>query len=80
MNIIITIVIGTLAGFIGGFVVKGSGFGILINFFLGLAGSFLGSFLFHYFEISIIHGLFDDLVSAISGAVIIIIIVNFFKK
>ncbi|NPD86706.1 hypothetical protein HNS38_18215 [Lentimicrobium sp. L6] len=41
MSIIGVIIIGLFAGFIAGYLVKGTGFGWIINLILGIAGSLL---------------------------------------
>ena len=40
------IIIGILAGFIAGKVMRGGGFGILINLLVGIAGGLLGGWVF----------------------------------
>ena len=40
------ILIGAIAGFLAGKLMKGGGFGILINIILGIIGGFVGSWLF----------------------------------
>ena len=74
------IIIGLLAGFIASYLVKGTGFGWIINLILGIVGSFLGSWVFSLIGINFGNGLLDTLIAATVGAVIIIFVVNFFKK
>jgi len=52
MNIIIWIVTGVIAGWLAGLVVKGSGFGIIGDFFIGLIGGVLGGWLFGFLGVS----------------------------
>lgn len=80
MSIIGVIIIGLLAGFIASYLVKGTGFGWIINLILGIAGSFLGSWVFSLIGINFGNGLLGTLIAATVGAVIIIFVVNFFKK
>ena len=46
MGIILSIVIGCLAGFCAGKLMKGGGFGFLMNLLLGLFGGALGGWIF----------------------------------
>ena len=46
MGIILSIVIGCLAGFCAGKLMKGGGFGLIMNLILGLFGGLLGGWLF----------------------------------
>lgn len=80
MGIIGTVIIGILAGFIASYLVKGTGFGWLINLLLGIAGSLLGGWIFSLIGIDFGNGLLGTLIAATAGAVIIIFVVNFFKK
>lgn len=67
------ILIGALAGWIGGMIVKGSGSGFLINLLLGIVGALLGGWLFGILGLPM-GGLFWQLVAAVVGAVIILLI------
>jgi uncharacterized membrane protein YeaQ/YmgE (transglycosylase-associated protein family) len=42
MGIIVSIIIGALAGFLAGRLMKGSGFGFVVNLLVGIIGGFLG--------------------------------------
>lgn len=80
MSIIGVIIIGILAGFIAGFIVKGTGFGRFINLILGVAGSLLGNWLFSLTGILIGDGILATLISATVGAILIIFVVNILKR
>lgn len=45
-NLIITLVLGALAGFVGSKLFSGAGKGILIDCLIGIVGGWLGSFVF----------------------------------
>ena len=45
MNLIIFLVIGALAGWLAGVIMKGRGFGIIGNIVVGILGSFVGGWL-----------------------------------
>ena len=79
MSFIYFIVIGALAGFLAGQVMKGNGFGLLVNILLGIAGSIFGGWIFGVLGISI-GGLIGSLVTATCGAVVLIYIVGIIKK
>ena len=46
MNLILFLIIGGVAGWLAGLIMKGRGFGILANIGIGIVGSFLGGFVF----------------------------------
>lgn len=79
MGIIISLLLGCLAGFCAGKLMKGGGFGIIMNIVLGLLGGALGGWLLP--AIGLEWGdLLGQLATAIIGAVIILWIASFFKK
>ena len=79
MGIILSIVIGCLAGFVAGKLIKGGGFGFIMNLVLGLFGGVLGGWLFEQLGIQW-GGILGQLGTAIIGAVAILWIASFFKK
>ncbi len=75
-----SIIIGGLAGWLAGKLMKGGGFGILINILLGIAGGFVGGWLFNKLGVSIVDGLVGDLIERVIGAVVILFIGDLIKK
>ena len=66
------VLVGLLAGWLAGFVMKGGGYGLIGDIALGLVGSLLGSWLFRALGVSAGAGLFAAVVVAFIGAVIVI--------
>ena len=79
MCIIYSLLLGCLAGFCAGKLMKGGGFGIIMNIVLGLFGGVLGGWLFDMLGIDW-GGVLGQLGTAIIGAVAILWIASFFKK
>lgn len=52
MSILYVLIVGGLAGWLAGLVVKGRGSGILINIVLGIIGAFVGNYLFQVLNTS----------------------------
>jgi uncharacterized membrane protein YeaQ/YmgE (transglycosylase-associated protein family) len=73
------ICVGLIAGFLAGKVMKGQGFGILMDIVLGIVGAILGGFLFGLLGIVAI-GLIGSIVVAFVGAVIVIWLAHQLKK
>lgn len=73
------LLIGIFAGYIAGRLVKGRGFGLIVNLILGIGGAFLGSFLFGLFNISMVDGLLGSLITATLGAVVLLWLVNLIR-
>ncbi len=78
-SIIILLAIGLVAGWLAGLIWKGGGFGILWNIIIGVAGSFLGGWLFRLLGISF-HGIIGSIVAALAGALILLAIVNLIRR
>jgi len=73
------IIIGILAGWIAGKIMRGKGFGVLGDLIIGVIGSLLGSFIFGLLGLGG-YGLIGRLVVAIVGAVILLWLVRLIKK
>lgn len=79
MWLIWTIVIGILAGFLAGKVVKGHGMGVLMDLLVGIVGSVLGGWLFAIVGLAA-YGLIGRLVMAFVGAVVLLLLVRALKR
>ncbi len=81
MSLFWFLVIGALAGWLAGVIMKGKGFGILINMIVGIAGSFIGGWLFGLLGIHTTGPKnLGTLVTSFVGAVILLYLVNLIKK
>jgi uncharacterized membrane protein YeaQ/YmgE (transglycosylase-associated protein family) len=80
MHLILFLVIGGVAGFIAGLLWKGKGFGLLVNVLVGVAGSFVGGWLFGALGIRTTGGLSGSLITATVGALVLLAVLNAFKK
>ncbi len=79
MHIIYFLLIGLLAGWLAGQIMKGKGFGVAGNLIIGCIGAFIGGFLFSVLGIST-HGLLGPLVAAFAGALVLLWTVDLIKK
>lgn len=75
MNYFTLIIVGLAAGYLAGLLWKGRGFGLVGNLVVGIAGSFLGRFLFNLIDFRI-HGIIAQIAAAIVGAVILLWVIN----
>ena len=73
------VLLGILAGWLAGKIMKGSGFGLLGDLVVGILGSILGSFLFGLFGL-MAFGLIGRLVIAVLGAIILLWLIRLIKK
>lgn len=79
-NLIVTLVIGGVAGWIAGLIIKGGGFGLVGNIIVGIVGAIVGGFLFNAFNLHIGTGIAATLVSAVAGAVVLLFVVGLVKR
>ena len=80
MNFIIWLVIGAIAGWLAGLLVKGGGFGLIGDIIVGIVGGFIGGWLAGVLGISIGSGLIASIITAVIGAVILLVIVRAIKR
>lgn len=79
-GIIAWIIIGAIAGWLAGLLVKGGGFGLLGDIVVGIVGAFIGGWLAGLLGISIGGGFIASIITAIIGAVILIFILRMIKR
>jgi uncharacterized membrane protein YeaQ/YmgE (transglycosylase-associated protein family) len=81
-GLIAWIIIGAVAGWITGKLMKGSGFGFFVDMLVGLAGALVGGFLSSHLGLGGVgeHGLTISIVIAVIGAVILTFIVRLFSS
>jgi uncharacterized membrane protein YeaQ/YmgE (transglycosylase-associated protein family) len=80
MHLLWFIIIGLVAGWLAGKLMKGKGFGVVGDIIIGVIGALIGGFLFRTLGISAGGGLIGSLVVATIGAVILVWLLRLFKK
>jgi uncharacterized membrane protein YeaQ/YmgE (transglycosylase-associated protein family) len=78
-TILIWILVGAIAGWLAGLVVRGFGFGLIGNIVVGIIGAFLGGWLFGVLGVAIGAGIINTIFTAIIGAVVLLLIVRVIK-
>jgi uncharacterized membrane protein YeaQ/YmgE (transglycosylase-associated protein family) len=73
------IVIGILAGFLAGKIMRGRGYGLLVDLLLGIVGSMLGGMVFGLLGLYS-SGIVGQLVVATVGAILLIVIVRSLRR
>lgn len=74
------VLIGGIAGWLAGLLMKGGGFGLLMDIVLGAAGAFVGKLLANKLGIHIAQGWVDSLILATVGAVLILFVTRLIKR
>lgn len=75
-GLLVILFVGLVAGWLAGKVVRGTGFGIIGDIVVGIAGALVASFLFPKLGIRIGTGLASEIVYSAIGAVILLLVVR----
>jgi len=79
-SIIIWLIVGAIAGWLAGMVVKGGGFGLIGDIIVGIVGAVIAGWLLPRLGIVIGTGFIAAVIDAFIGAVILLLIVKLIKR
>lgn len=79
-SIIIMIVVGAIAGWLAGQIMRGFGFGLLWNIIIGIVGAFVGVWLLTTLRIVPFAGFLGSIVNATIGAVVLLFIIGLIRR
>ena len=79
-TLLVFLIVGAVAGWLAGVIVKGHGFGIVGNIIVGIIGAFLAGWLLPMLGIAIGGGIVAAIINALIGAVILLVIIGFIKR
>ena len=79
-GIIVWLIIGAIAGWLAGRLIKGGGFGLIGDIIVGIVGALIGGWLAGALGISIGSGFIASIITAVIGAVILLIILRAIKR
>jgi uncharacterized membrane protein YeaQ/YmgE (transglycosylase-associated protein family) len=80
MNFLAWIVVGLIAGWLAGQVMKGGGYGVLADIVLGILGALVGGWLFGRMHIWPGGGMIGEIIVAFVGAVILVALTRMMKR
>jgi uncharacterized membrane protein YeaQ/YmgE (transglycosylase-associated protein family) len=80
MNLLWFLVVGLIAGWLAGLLVKGGGYGLVGDLVVGVIGALLGGYLFGTFGVSAGGGLLGSIIVATIGAVILLFLLRLIKR
>lgn len=78
-GLLIALLIGAIAGFLAGQIVKGHGFGILGNIIVGILGSLIFGWIFGNFNV-LNSPMLNEIAGGTIGAIILLLLIGFVKK
>ncbi len=79
-SLIIWLVVGAIAGWLAGTIVKGGGFGIIGDIIVGILGAFVGGWLAGVFHIQIASGIIFTILTATAGAIVLIVLSRLIRR
>jgi len=80
MFVIWILLVGLVAGWATGKIMKGSGYGVIVDILLGIVGAFIGSRLLGLFGIYSNGGFIPSVLVAIVGAVVLVALVRALRR
>lgn len=78
--ILIILVIGAVAGWLAGQIVRGMGFGLIGNIVVGIVGAFIAGWLLPRIGIVIGGGMVGSIINATIGAVVLLVILGLIRR
>lgn len=74
------IIIGGVAGWLAGNIMRGGGFGLLVNIIVGVVGALIGGWVFGVLGIGTGDGLIGSLITALVGSILLLWVISLFKR
>jgi uncharacterized membrane protein YeaQ/YmgE (transglycosylase-associated protein family) len=80
VGIIVWLIIGAIAGWLAGLIVKGAGFGLVGNIVIGIIGAVVAGWLLPQLGVRLGAGLLGEIIDAAIGGVIVLVILSFIRR
>ncbi len=80
MGIIAWIIVGAIAGWLAGQIVKGAGFGLLGNIVIGIVGAVVAGWLLPQLGIRLGSGWIGEIIDAAIGGIIVLVILSLIRR
>ena len=75
-SLLVILLVGLVAGWLAGKIVRGAGFGLIGDLVVGIVGALIASWLLPRFGVSLGVGLVREIVNATIGAIILLIVLR----
>lgn len=79
-QLLIFLLIGAVAGWLAGLIIRGGGFGLIRNIIIGVLGALFGGWLFGVLDIPVDNEWVGSLITATAGAVILLFLLGFLRR
>jgi uncharacterized membrane protein YeaQ/YmgE (transglycosylase-associated protein family) len=78
--LVVWLIIGAIAGWLAGLLVKGYGFGLIGNILVGIAGAIIAGWLLPQIGFFLVGGILASIVNAVIGAVLLLLVIGAFRR
>ena len=79
-SLIVWLLVGGIAGWLAGLIMRGFGFGIVGNIIVGIVGAFLAGWLLPMLGVNIGSGIVGAIIHALIGAIVLLAIIGLIKR
>ena len=79
-SVIAWLIVGAIAGWLAGLLVKGFGFGLIGNIVVGIVGAVIAGWLLPRLGIALGTGMVAAIINAVIGAVILLVIIGLVRR
>jgi len=79
-SLIVFLIVGGIAGWLAGLIVRGGGMGIIGNIVVGIVGAFIAGFVLPMVGVSLGGGWVGSIVHAMIGAIILLLSIRLVKR
>lgn len=79
-SLLIVLLVGAVAGWLAGLIVKGYGYGLLGNIVIGIVGAFVAGLIFPRLGLSVGTGIAGSIIHSTIGAVILLFLIRLIKR
>ncbi len=79
-SIIVWLIVGAIAGWLAGLIVKGAGFGLVGNIVVGIVGAVVAGWLLPQLGVHLAAGIIGAIIDSAIGAVIVLVILSLIRR
>jgi uncharacterized membrane protein YeaQ/YmgE (transglycosylase-associated protein family) len=78
-GIVVTLIIGLIAGWGASKIVSGTGLGLIGDIVVGIVGAFIAAWLFPHLGIALGTGIIREIIDALIGAIILLVVIKLIR-
>ncbi len=75
-SILVIVLVGLVAGWLAGQIVRGTGLGLIGDIVVGIVGALIGSWLLPQLHIALGEGILEAILNATIGAIILLVVIK----